>query len=533
MLKRSSGSGKAITRGKFMKNLLADDEALLNSPVTRAQMESVIETASRQNPDMARYIENLGKGIPPRKGLASILAAANKPFKGAAVYGLFIPRFAGLFRNRFGGVWQRASTGNLWGESPRRFIEDYFNAFAQAWEKSFGSSLEAKRLVRWSEAVKRARGDPERMMRILRKKDKVLAEAIESGALDTFVSAEGLLGSVGLGESFWKRLASPITRRIPKRIVDMVKNVANYPGRAFQNLESYMRLGLFANLRKAGFPPAAAAKEVRDSFLDYTTAGPGNRLARDIWPFAQFTFQSIPQQMRFLGRNPGVAVVLAQMMQSHDDPVMPWVAEQPSVRLWDDEEGNPLYATTLGLPVETLNILPNISDDLRDAGRDVRRGIAGSMHPLLKASYGYVTGRDPFFDSPYGSYAKAPGPLQALGADEYGEAGRMYNELKQTGLIQPVETQFRQIDRLTDERMSPGARLLNTLTGVNLVSNDPDRATLRILQNQLGTDPRANVHLTYHGGSEEVEGLIDQLREARKRLKEKREKREAAQAVAE
>ena len=75
-----------------------------------------------------------------------------------------------------------------------------------------------------------------------------------------------------------------------------------------------------------------------------------------------------------------------------------------------------------------------------DQGREFERNIVGSSQPLLKTLWGYGTGRDAYFGSKYGSYDKAPEWMQMLGADERGEAGRIYQQIKNTGLIQPIES---------------------------------------------------------------------------------------------
>jgi hypothetical protein len=220
-----------------------------------------------------------------------------------------------------------------------------------------------------------------------------------------------------------------------------------------------------------------------------------------------------------LARNPALGPAFASLYAGTrgDEPTLPWIAEQPSIPIGKDEQGAAQYVVGLGLPIEVLNQIPTLN------GRDLERTIGGMAHPLIKTGYGIITGNDPYFGSKFMSYDKAPASWQALGADQNSEAARWYHMLAGTGLIQPWETAQTTFDRFLDQRTSAGDKAAGLLAGLKIASNDPNRATIKILQEELQRNPSARTYQTFAGGSPEVDDLIQQLSDARRRAKEARE----------
>lgn len=518
-MKRSMGraakQGEILTRTKLAQDILGDGAAVLNDDKTRARVAETLTNLARQEPEFARLLQDMASGMQPR-GASLVLSKLNRWFKPAAVYGLMIPRIAAITRNQVGGIWQTASEAG-WEAAlseAKRAPANIWNSIAAGVEKYLKRDLGIdtklrRRLKDVDEVFTQFAGDTPAIREALRRRDPLLLDAFDAGVFEGFVDSEELLRQV---------LRSSKGQRF--------QDFMDAPGVMFRTLENHMRLGLFMDLRKQGLSAQRAGQVVRDSFLDYSIQSVSNRRVRDILPFFAFTAGSIAQQSRLIARKPGVAVGVSQLFGgTPDEPVSPWIADQPSFRVGNDEEGNSLFATSLGLPVEALNFLPNLSDKPMSAGRDIERSVIGSSQPMLKSLYGYVSGRDPFFGSTYGSYDKTPYIIQALGAPESGELARLYHEAAGTGLLQPLETALTTADRLSDPRMSTTEKMLNALTGVRLASSDPDRAMIQILQERLARDPKARKFTKYYGESPE----IDALKAAQKRAKEKRQ----AQMVAE
>ena len=324
-----------------------------------------------------------------------------------------------------------------------------------------------------------------------------LVAAIDNGVLDTFISSEGMLRTLSRNAKDSSKAKSWLARG-----GDMI----NAPAAAFQGVESRMRLATYLDLMDRGYDPQTAGMLVADTYLDYALSSSGNRLMRDLVPFWQFTGQSIPQQAKFMYRHPVVGVGLAQTMGGDDEPVMPWIEEQPHLKI--DDEGN--YLAGLGLPVETLANIPT-------SGREFERDVVGMSHPLLKTAYSSVTGRDPFFGSKAGRYDKFMG--------ESSEFGRIYNQIASTGLIQPLETPLSMLEQATDERKSAGQRLFNLFSGAKIVTSDPDRALAQQLQDLIDDNPHIRTaEIPFQTGQDEAAGnLLKSLRAAKKRINAKRD----------
>jgi hypothetical protein len=163
-------------------------------------------------------------------------------------------------------------------------------------------------------------------------------------------------------------------------------------------------------------------------------------------------------------------------------------------------------------------MVPNLSDDLGNFGRDVQKNLVGSSHPLLKSAFAAVSGEDPYFETPYGSYDKIPGIGSA------GDVGRAYNKLAGTGLIQPIDSILRLLGDATDERHGVAERLADTLTGINIASVDPDLALQQQLQQELMRNPdilRYQSFYSPHRDPEAIE-LMQQYQDAKGRVKAKR-----------
>ncbi len=243
-------------------------------------------------------------------------------------------------------------------------------------------------------------------------------------------------------------------------------------------------------------------------------------------PFFQYQAKAIPQQAKFLAEKPYVATALASLMGTkQDEPVYPYMEGKTNISIGRGEDGNSQYITGLGLPYESLGQIPNPSDDLRTFGRDIARDVVGSSQPLLKSAFGAISGRDPYFNSDFGSYGKAP----IVG--EAGAAGRAYNLLAGAGAIQPLDSPLRMISGALDDRKSAGVRALDLLTGANVADVDPNRALQQLLQEKLENTPSVHKHLTLFQTDKDpdTQALLKQMAEARKSV---REHRKAASSAA-
>lgn len=489
---RAEQQGSLAQRTEIGRSILGPD--YIHSD--EAMRSAVEENISKLPPEEAQVVMDMYKpgSMKGRTGVEKVLAWNNGLFKKYAVYGAFIPKFGSIVRNKISGIWQAAAepgTRAVAFGQVRRLGSDLADAITQSFGlKKLQVGELSKSLDQIDAAYRASGGSMANAMKLL---PPDLADAVKYGVTEGFVSSEDLLGE--MAKTKWHR----------------VKSIMDWPGRMFQGVESRMRLGAFLDLKKAGKSAEDAARATKDAFYDYAVSSRENRLARDIIPFFQFQAKAIPQTAKLLAEKPAVAVALSQALNSESGPLYPWMQGKTNIPLGKDEEGNDQYATGLGLPFEAANFIPA-------SFRDAKKSIVGSSNPLLKTLFAELSGSDPYFETPYGSYDKIPGIGPA------GEAGQIYNQVAGTGMIQPIDSLLRLIGGLTDDRHSAAIKALDLLTGVNVASVDPDLALQKQLQEMLSNNPDVQQHRSFYDKSDdpETKKILEQYQEAKARVKAKR-----------
>lgn len=448
----------------------------------------------------ANVLMNAFKGMPARSTPMDWLASANRFFKPFAVYGAAIPKMGSIVRNRMSGVWQALSNPEARGtvlESVKRLPSDLADAVTQSLGlKKLAVGELSSKINAIDAAFAQSGGVAENAMRALEQAGLGdVAQLMRSGALDGFVTSEELLKE--MGRTGWKKQFS---------------NIMDWPGKVFRATEDRMRLGMGLDLLKQGKSADEAAKIVRESLYDYNVNTVGNRRARDFIPFFQFAAKAIPQQAKLMAEKPFVAVGLSQALQQRpDEPIYPWQEGRLNIPFGETENGNALYASGLGLPFEALNQIPG-------SVRDFKKNVVGSSQPLLKSAFSAISGDDVYFETPYGSYDKIP----AIG--EAGDAGRLYNQIAGTGMIQPLDSLLRTIGTVTNPDRSAGIKALDFLTGINFREVDPDLALQQQLQEALSGNPDVRKYSGMYSTTNDPETmeLLEQLKDAKARVKAKR-----------
>jgi hypothetical protein len=461
--------------------------------------------------------------MPPRTGLFKSLAGANRVVKGAMVFGVLLPKVGSLVRNKIGMGFQAAATPNVRGEAlklvdPRAIVNDLSRAFDEAYgevihgSKSWARSDElGKDLTIIDDALRNAKQtkDVDAYLKNAGRGD--LADALNNGVLDGLVSTEELV----------KKIAASPNKKV-------WTDLYRAPAIMFQHMEQRGRLQTFKNLRKV-HGSAEAAKLTKEAMFDYEISSTANRNLRDVIPFAQFAAKSIPQSAKWLSTKPAVAAAAGPLFydsSGENDPIYPYMSGQSRVNLGPQDNGNNLYLTGFGLPMESLNMVPNLSGSITESGRSISHGLLSSTQPLIKTGAAVVTGKDPYFGTPFGSYSKLP----IVG--EAGDVGRYANMVLGTGIGDVAGAGIlRQIGQATDETKPGIARAIDLATGAKLVSVDPDVSARQQISNYLDSRPDISQYKTYYQGGEqdpEFTSLMQALREAKARSKEK--KLAAAQA---
>lgn len=460
--------------------------------------------------DDADRLQAAMSGIGPRGAATQLLASNNSIFKKAAVYGAFIPRIGAHTSNLMSGIWQtlsnpesRASTGAI----TKQMIPNFLHSIDDGVEKLFGNRVATNDLAEIETAFNGAGGDVAKALANV--SDPTARAAMEQGVFhDGFVSSEDLL-KAGQRDG-WKKFMG---------------NWMDMPGKIFQGGEQRMRYGLFKDLvERHGKSPQDAGRIVNDTFYNYSTTSAANRTARDFIPFFQFTAKAIPQQAKFLAEKPYVATALSSVYGGANGPIYPFMEGKADIPLGQDANGDQEYIAGTRLPFESLSNIPNPSADLMDFGRQVEQNVVGSSNPLLKTAYSAVSGKDPYFDMPYGTYGKVAGV-------DLGSAGRQYNKLANTGAIQPIDSLLQTLGTATGDK-TLGAKALNLLGGVNVASVDESKALQRQLEDYLKRNPEVGQYTSFFSTDPEAEklnGILEDLKAAKATNKAK--KKAASSAV--
>ncbi len=533
LLTRSQGQGRMLQKATIAKQILgerftnlvdgvyktADNGAQVYDKSVNSAVDEALDAMTKTDPESARALANAYHGLKARGPVLELLAKANRYFKPAAVYGVVIPKMGSIVRNDLGTSWQIMSTQGLKaaGKNLARTPRRMWDAINDGTSKAFGLRAKPGEISRDIDMIeeafkasKGAEGGVAAHLRSLGRDD--LAQAAEHGVLDGFVSMEEIMKK-SASSSWWK-----------KKFFDLY----DAPGAVFQGVEQRARLANFLDQVRGGKPGADAAAATRESLLDYSVGSTKNRTLRDVIPFAAFLTGSAKQQGKFLAKNPGVAGGLSRALeQDPDQQVYPYMEGKLNIPIGDDAQGNAQFISGFGLPFEALNQIPNPSADLSQFGRQIQRDLVGSSQPLLKSGLSAVFGEDPYFGTPYGSYEKAPIVGNA------GDAGRAYNKLAGTGMIQPLDTPLRMIDKAIDPRRNALTKGLDLLTGANVVSVDQDRALQQKLQETLQQSPEVAQYRGFFDKSKDpqTQALLQAYNQVKGRVKAKRQAQEAATAA--
>lgn len=524
--------GRIAQRATLAKTLLGDEFTALNDANIGGKIADKIKAMEGIDPEGAYLVRQAWEGMPERGLLTKALHAANTIFKPAAVAGIGIPRVGGITKNIISFPMQLAAEGE--GKQALRQLGRTPATLAEAARKTvqgYGGDLPATaagKEIDIADAALAAGGG--RAKNVLESLENAghpdIADALKYGVLDGFVSGEGitnaLRNSSGMQKIAGKLGASEKTK-------ERVGKALEAPMQGFQGAEQSARFANFKEMRAdliaKGVPrdeaSKQAAKRITGALYDYGIKTAENRALRDVIPFGAYQTNAVRQSAKALTKNPWAAVATAEVLgpgPGNDDPLYPYMEGRTNIPLGMDDKGNQNYLTNLGIPLESLNMLPNPSANLLDFGRDLERDIIGSSQPLLKSAFGVVSGEDPFFESPYGTYSK-------VGGVDMGDPGRAFNMAAGTGLLQPVTSQIGQFQKFFDDKGTALSDTADFLTGANSVSVDEDRALMQQTQEWLKRNPDVQQATTFYQQTKDprAQEMIHAMNEAKKRIKEKRQ----------
>jgi hypothetical protein len=301
-------------------------------------------------------------------------------------------------------------------------------------------------------------------------------------------------------------------------------------------IEDSARVGTFVRLVEGGMDPIRAQQRVERVFVNYDVVSPTERALRDLIPFARYAIGSVPVTLENVARRPGgffPAATRTLVNRQEEGQFLPeHVRGKAALQVGTDREGNPIYASSLGLPFDAA------ADALGMVGRPfsggIRRGLLAAGQPQLRATAEGVLGQSFYFGGDPLAYRAAPRVLpDALTTVTTLPSGKKIREIP--GWVNhwllgasPLSRFRSELDGLLDERLDPGSKAVDALTGVRLGSVDQRvqarRAIVRWLEEReaSGEVGKIEAFFTRGEGDEKLDQAIKALDSLRKGDKKKK-----------
>jgi hypothetical protein len=98
-----------------------------------------------------------------------------------------------------------------------------------------------------------------------------------------------------------------------------------------------------------------------------------------------------------------------------------------------------------------------------------------------------------------------------------------------SGLIQPLDSPLRVLDKIMDPRRGAGTKALDVLTGANVVNVDPDRALQQQVTRAVESNPDIQKYTGFYSESDDPDTLelLKRYQEVKAANKAKREAQRA------
>ncbi len=228
-------------------------------------------------------------------------------------------------------------------------------------------------------------------------------------------------------------------------------------------------------------------------------------------PFYSYSRFNLPLQVDQLFNNPKLmSAQLRAFNTFRDREYTPsYVGEGASFKIGKPVQGNQLYLTQLGLPIEEALGRLKMGDYFPDVWETLSRNVAMST-PLIKYPLEAITGKQLSTGRQLSDLK--PGGLGSL----YGNLDEVYSQpITQLLANSPFARFATTIDKISDTRKSIPTRLANVLTGVKFTTVDLERAraidTRRALEALLKAAPKVAEFGEFYVPPEQRAGLSPDL----------------------
>lgn len=184
----------------------------------------------------------------------------------------------------------------------------------------------------------------------------------------------------------------------------MLGKAASAPFRAgdwlSRRVETLNRAPLYAYLRKRGYEPVQAAKEVAARQFDYSEMTPVEREAlRRVFPFYQWLRKSSGLVLKTIAQRPGGAMAQTIRAGESGRKESGWLPDYlgEGAAIPDPFGHKDRFITKLGLPTD--DVFSHVvfgPTPMKTVGRTLEKAIA-TENPLLTLPYTIASGREPYF----------------------------------------------------------------------------------------------------------------------------------------
>jgi hypothetical protein len=451
------------------------DRMIAKVPRDRLQLRNLTDSAFTQ------WFKKGAGRLRPRKGLEKTLNLYNRwLFKGPVTVGLGPwPNIAFITRNMISGVFQALTDENIGlagFKHIRPVLEGLVSKVAQGMGGTYHGSVVNRLLQGSTKGVKAAGYSGDEIM-----------EIVQRGGLFEWTFAGTEYNILQLAQ----RSPQGMAGKLADYLAQPSMQKWNFARQATEHTEKAMRLNSLIELLKRGVDPMQAVEDVTKAFIDYRYASEGERMLREVFPFAKFTTEQTPRTLEAIARRPVLTQPFRALMGGPAEGVLPqWMESRPTLDVGEGPAGERQVLTQFGTPLEDLEKLGTGEG----IGRTLEQTIVGSLTPPLKWAYMATSGREPFYGREVQELTRAPNVMpdvmvKALGGKIRETPRGEYRQVpwQVTIAIQnlPVTRQIRQIDKLMDDRRSAWVKTLDLITGAKIYSVDEDRELRRRIRDYL------------------------------------------------
>jgi len=250
--------------------------------------------------------------------------------------------------------------------------------------------------------------------------------------------------------------------------------VVDFGAGVSQRMEDSMRFSHFVESFKSGVSPQQASEMTKKFFVDYTPSSAFERNMRTWIPFYKFSKQILTEYLPEIAKRPRMMTPYTGLYRQHEksEDVPEWMRETMTFKVSEDSDGNPLYLTGFGLPIETLSSIGSLDRAM------------SMLNPIPKTAIEMATGKNLFFGSEFGSYdapyqsiMRLPDKQKELFLDKHinkdGEVYWTMDPMKRELIDRlPGYSWFAGVNKIADSRTSLLVNLANGFTGLNFKNLD-------------------------------------------------------------